>query len=266
MTIFLFIIPLLAVVSAVFLYRHDGKKEFLKFDLVQFSYAFIIAPFLFIWLKTFVYFLLRTELGAGISSGELFIIDTVLSVLCFYIFSFVVIHSLTASFNRKMVNDPLHDLFAHSEFFHLWLSHLVMYIGAMLLITVIATINVFLPLNVQDVKGGIFILCGAGVVTGLFSFLTLILTDPRQDGANFTRLIKLFFGFFFLIHGILYFWLTPPFQLQMSVYWWSFMVFTTLVICSLFWYKSERAQTLFERISSKLGKKNWKLNIQLFKD
>lgn len=266
MTIFLFIIPMLAIVSAVLLYKHDGKREFLKFDLVQFSYAFVIAPFLFIWLKTFVYFLLRTELGASISNGQLFIIDTSLSVLCFYIFSFVVIHSLTASFNRKMMSDPLYDLFAHSEFFHLWLSHLVIYVGTMVLLTVVSIVNIFLPLNVENSRGGIFLLCAAGVITGIFSFLTLILSDPRQHHANFTRLIKLCFGFFFLVHGILYFWISPSFQLDTGLYWWSFMVFTTLVVCSLFWYKSERAQTFFEKIGSRLGIKNWGMNIQLFKD
>lgn len=266
MIIFLFIIPMLAVASAVLLYRHDGKKEFLKFDLVQFSYAFIIAPFLFIWLKTFVYFLLRTELGTRMTAGELFVIDTILSVLCFYIFSFVVIHSLTASFNRRVMNDPLHDLFAHSEFFHLWLSHLVMYVGAMLLLTVVSLVNVFLPLNIEHTRSGLFLLCSAGIVTGLFSFLSLLLSDPKQEGANFTRLIKLFFGFFFVVHGGVYFWFTPDFNLQRGLYWWSFMVFTALVTCSLFWYKSERAQSFFEKISSKLRTKHWGMNIQLFKE
>ncbi len=266
MFVFLLLVPMFAVVSAVLIYRHNGKREFLKFDLVQFFYAFVIAPFLFIWLKTFVYFLLRSELGSSVTPAELFIVDTALSVLCFYIFSFVVIHSLTASFNRKVMNDPLHDLFAHSEFFHLWLSHIVMYVGAMLLLTVVSVVNVFLPLNVTESKTAIALLAIAGVVTGIFTFVTLLISDPRQEGANFTRLIKLFFGMFFLLHAALYFWLVPPFQLQTGLFWWSFMIFATLVALSLFSYKSERAQNFFEKISSRFKMKNWGINIQLFKD
>lgn len=265
MSVLLYLIPLFAVVSGVLLYRHNGKREILKLDLVQFFYAFVIAPLFFVWLKSLVYLLIRKEMGASLSSTAIFVYDTAFSVIALYVFAFVVIHAVTASFQRKMLKDPLHDIFAHSEFFHLWLTHIVMYTGAQLILSVVAALNLFFPLELALTAQSIYLLCTAGIVTGVFGFLGVWLSDPKQDGANFMRLMKVLFGFFFILHVVAYFVITPGFDTRAGVFWFSFFFFSTLVGCSLFVYRSERAQTLFERLSTIMKFKDWGENIQLFK-
>lgn len=257
MLLFLYIIPILAVISSVFIYRHIGKREFLKFDLVHFFYGFVIAPLVFVWLKTFLFVILKQELGSALSQVQLYVFDTAFSVLCLYLFGFVIIHSLTASFNRKMIRDPLYDLFAHSEFFHLLVSHLVIYGGTLFVLTVLSIMNVFFPLNLDGSKTVLYTVGFAGVLTGLFAFLSVWLFDPKQAGINFMRVMKLLFGLFFIVHTVVYFIFQPSFNMSAGLYWWSFSVFTTLVICSLFAYKSERAQNFFESLSSKFKFRQW---------
>jgi hypothetical protein len=266
MLLFLYLIPLFVVISGILVYPHNGKREFLKLDLVQFFYAFIVAPLMFVWLKSFMYILLKTELGDALSSGQLFIIDTAFSLLSLYIFAFVVIHSLTATFNRRIVRDPLYDMFAHSEFFHLWLSHIVMFGGLMAVLTIIGIANVFLPLNMSLTKPLFYLLCGSGIVAGLLSFMMVWLSDPRQEGARFMRLMKLMFGIFFILFCVVYFIFAPSFTAERGMYWWSFSAITSLAACSFFTYKSTRAYTWVERLSNRFKHLKWGSNIQLFKD
>lgn len=261
----LYLIPIFSIISAVLVYRLNGKKELLKLDLVQFFYAFILSPMLFIWLKTFLYFLLRVEANISLSSGQLFVIDTIFSLFFIYVFAFVVIHSLTKSFNLKRVRDPLYDIFEHSEFFHLWLTHLIMYLGSQLLISLVSITNIWFPLEVMMGKTSFYTLCLAGLVCGFFAFMIVWLSDPKQERANFMRLMKLSFGFFFLVHVVIYFVFNPPFSPALGLYWWSLCVFTGLVMCSLFAYKSERALSFFERVSDFFKHTKWGNNIQLFK-
>ncbi|MDQ5951035.1 MAG: hypothetical protein QG639_312 [Patescibacteria group bacterium] len=262
----LYLIPVFAIISAVVVYRLNGKREFLKLDLVQFFYAFILSPVLFIWLKTFLFFLLRVEANFSLSIGQLFIIDTVYSLFFLYVFAFVVIHSLTKSFNLKQTHDPLYDLFEHSEFFHLWLTHLIMYLGGMVLLTILGTLNIWFPLEVRVPESMFYILFASGFLSGFLMFMIVWLSDPKQERANFMRVMKLSFGFFFLIHIVLYFVFSPPFSPALGLYWWSLNAFTALVICSLFAYRSERALSFFEKMSDYLKHHKWGDNIQLFNE
>lgn len=260
----LYLIPVFAIVSAVVVYRLNGKREFLKLDLVQFFYAFILSPVLFVWLKTFLYFLLRVEANISLTTGQLFLVDTIYSTFFLYVFAFIVIHSLTKSFNLKQNRDPLYNLFEHSEFFHLWLTHLIMYLGGMVLLTILATINVWFPLELRLSENMFYILFISGFLSGFLTFMIVWLSDPKQEEANFMRLMKLSFGFFFLVHIVLYFVFSPPFSPALALYWWSLNAFTALVVCSLFAYRSERALTFFEKISEYLKHHRWGENIQLF--
>jgi hypothetical protein len=262
----LYLVPVFALVSAVLVYRLNGRREFLRLDVVQFFYAFVLSPALFLWLKSFLYKLLRGEVPVALSNFQIFMIDTAFSIFFLYVFAFVVIHSLTKSFNLRRTTDPLYDLFEHSEFFHLWLTHLIMYVGAMLLISVLSIANVWFPLPVQLDRTGLYVICGLGVVSGLFSFMITWLSDPKQERANFMRLMKLSFGFFFLVHVVVYFVFNPAFSPMLGLYWWSLIVFATLVVCSLFAYRSERALSFFERVSEYFKHTKWGENIQLFTD
>jgi hypothetical protein len=265
MIVLLFLIPILVIISGLLVYPHNGKREFLKMDLVQFFYAFVVAPLLFVWLKSFMYVFLKNELGDSLSQTQVFIIDTAFSLMSLYVFAFVVIHSLTATFNRRLVRDPLYDIFAHSEFFHLWLSHIVMFIGLLSCLTILAFVNVFLPLDFTINKIWFYTLCGSGILAGTFAFLMVWLSDPKQEGARFMRIMKLVFGLFFMMYCVVYFIFTPSFDASKGMFWWSFSSVATLAAWSLFTYRSARAYTLFDRISNRFKHLTWGSNIQLFK-
>ncbi|MEX0895805.1 MAG: hypothetical protein WDZ94_02605 [Patescibacteria group bacterium] len=260
----LYLIPVLAIVTGVFLYRLNGKGEFLKIDLVQFFYAFFMAPVLFVWLKTFLFVILRTELDISLSSNQLYLVDTIYSVVYLYVFGFVVIHALTKSFSLRRSRDPLYDIFEHSEFFHLWLTHLIVFVGTLLLVSALAIFNIFYPIDLQMSQELFYLFSASGILTGILFFLMVWQSDPKQDGANFMRFMKLMFGLFFVVHIIFYFLFAPAFDSTYGVYWWSLGATTGLVTCSFFVYRFERVQTLFERVSSYFKHHKWEQRIQLF--
>ncbi len=256
----LFLAPLLATTSAVLMYRFNGRRQMLKFDLIQFIYAFIIGPLLFICLKTFLFVLIKDELGLGLSINQIFILDTVFSVLCLYIYGFVVIHSLTTSFKFVLLKDPLADLFEYSEYFHLWLSHIVIWVGSALLLSMIAIANIFFPFAFELNKTLFYFSQTIATAAGVLVFISIWLSDPHQ--ANFMKIMKLVFGFFFIVHTVAYFILDPSWNMPYVLYWSSFTIFIVLVTCSLFAHRSHRATKFFNTFKYKKG---WGKNIQLFK-
>ncbi len=256
----LLIVPILACISGLALYRYQGKGELLRMDIIQFLYAFVLAPVVFIWIKSVVFILLNSE---GMGTTQLFVFDTVFSTAALYVYAFVVMHSLTKSIHLLNHKDPLYDLFEHTEYYHLWLTHILMYIGLMVLFTGIAVVNVFQPLILDLSRTGFWFVLGLGAVIGSVAFLAVWLSDPQQ-AKNFMRLMKLAFGFFFLLHAILYFVFSPPFTAAYVVYWWSSVVFMTLVMLSAFVYKSSKAQQYIEWLSTHFKHKKWGINIQLF--
>lgn len=253
MIILFFLIPLLAVFSSIALFGYNGRREFLKLDFTQFFYAFILSPILFIWGKSFLFFLLRNELDLNLSLGEIFLLDSAFSAVFLYVFAFVVIHSLTKTFHLKRTKDPLYDMFEHSEFYHQELSHLAIYAGGMLLITLLSVVNLFVPLVIEHIKWQFYLILVSGTVTGALTFLGIWLfeaTDP-----SFMRLMKLCFGFFFLVHVTLYFVLDPAFNAHYGFYWAIFMSFLTTVIISLFAERPEKKKGVLDRIPLQL---NWR--------
>jgi len=245
MIIFFTLIPLLALVSGLLLYRHDGKREILRFDVVQFVYSFVIAPVMFIWIKSFFYFVLSKEIQPPLSPNNLFVIDTVISTFALILYAFVVIHSLTTSFNRKMYKDPLHDLFAHTEYFHLWFSHLTMYIGYMVLLTVLGIGNIFFPFSIVLTKLQFYGLFFFSAMLGTVQFMVVWLSNPDKE--NFMRIMKLAFAFFFMLHVGAYFLYSPEFTGRMSVFWVSFGASITSVAYALFAVRFEALKNIFDK-------------------
>jgi len=261
MLTFLYVLPIFSIISAVLLYRHNGKREFLRFDFVQFIYGFVIMPFLFIWLKSFLFFLLRRELAFSLSVGNIFFIDTVFSTFFMFIYAFAVVHSLTASFKLKKVTDPLYDLFQHSEYFHLWLSHLVVYAGAVVITTFFSVINIFIPTSLALSKNSFYLFVVGSFVCGLFAFIGLLVSDPKQ--ANFMRIIKLMFSAAFLLQVILYFVFDPAFNSSRLFFWMVFMALTAIVFASVFAERSERTMNFFDKFKSNVSRDYW-VNLNLF--
>lgn len=239
----LFLIPTLAILSGLYLYQHTGKREILKFDLVQFVYAFILTPILYVWLKSFLFVFLVQELNLHFSVTDIFIADTVYSVIFLYFFAFMVIHSLTKSFELKRSRDPFYDIFQHSEFFHLLTSHAAVYVGAVILASILSTANVFIPLATTNNMLGIWIGVASGFIIGLVTYTALLLTDGpfEEKYPKFEMFIELTFVVFFIYDVGLYFLFRPEFNLQHIMYWFVFMIMTGFVIGS---YVLERSQTV----------------------
>ncbi len=261
----LLLIPFLATLSAVILYRQNGKKEILKLDLVQFLYAFILTPIIFVWLKTFVFFLIRKDIRAHISVANFFLIDTIFSIVFLYLFAFVVVHSLTKSFEMKRRNDPLHDFVQHSEYFHTWFAHIGFYGLAMILITILSALNLFLPLPLAPSFFAMPLIVAAGIISGAIGYYSLHQYyygfHPYPQFAmkvgrySFMTIMKILFALFFLIHIVLYFSLYPQFRVEHSFYWLSFFFFATLVVNAFFLQRSKRAQALFRKLKYSRRKK-----------
>lgn len=263
LNIFLFLVPVLTITSALVLYRFTGKRQLFKLDFIQFFYAFILAPVFFIWAKTLLFTLIRSEIDLRLSQNEIFLIDTIFSTFLLYIFAFVVIHSLTKTFNLQTYSDPLYDIFHHSEYFHLWLTHLVMYGGLMTLITFFSIANIIFPIEIEMSKSAFYIICGSGVFVGIASFMAILLSDPKQ-ARNFMRVMKLLFGLFFIVHMIIYFIANPSFKPEYALYWWSTFVFATMVAWALFARRSSKANNFLENISEKFKHGEWDFRVQLF--
>lgn len=253
MAIILFVVPILSVLALLLLYQHNGKKQFMKLDLVQFAYAFVVLPVFFVWLKSFLYFILRGEINLRFEAGDLFLVDTVFSTIFLYIYAFVVIHSLTKSFNLRYYRDPLYDVFEHSEYYHVWLSHVIIYLGAGVLATLLSAVNIWVPV-VTDIGQSVFLvtLVVASLV-GILMFVGLWLSDPEQ--AQFLRLMKLVIGVFFMVHAGMYFLYVPAFNYTQIVFWVMFTVMASLVVCSVSFHRSERAQRWTDRLKHHLWDK-----------
>ncbi|MEN8253156.1 MAG: hypothetical protein ABFQ62_02130 [Patescibacteria group bacterium] len=250
---FLFLIPVFAILSAILVYKHNGKRDFLRLDAVQFVYAFLISPLIFVWLKSFSFFLLQKELGLGLSVGEIFFIDTLLSVFFLYLFAFVVMHSLTKTFELKRSRDPLYDLFEHSEFFHMDLSHLVIYLGGMLIVTFFSMLNIFIAFDWSVSKSFFYFLLSFGLFGGITGFMGI--WNYELPEPNFMRLMKLLIAFFFLIHVFSYFIFEPVFSSQHAFYWFAFFVFLASAIMSLFAERPEKKKGLLQQLPFQLNPK-----------
>lgn len=252
-------LPLMTIVGALGMYRLNGRRELFKFDLVQFVYAFVMSPLLFVWLKTVVFLLLRSDLDLRLSVNQLFMIDTVLSVIFMYLYAFVVIHSLTASFKLKLTKDPISDLFAISEYFHLWLSHIAMYLGLMLLTTGLALANLAYPLPIVMERHQWYLLLAGGLASGGISFAAIWLADPNQG--QFLRLMKIALGLFAAILLGAYFIFEPPMRATYAVYWFFLTSYFSSVFFALLAHRSPRTRSWLDRLKHKHG---WGKNISLF--
>ncbi len=242
----LFLVPVMALISSMLLYRHNGKREILRFDFVQFIYAFVIGPAIFLWMKFFVFFLLKKEIDFKLSVTDLFIIDGAVSLLFVYIISFVVIHSLTKTFSLKRTSDPLYDMFSHSEFFHFSFSHLAIYLGVMLFAVIISLLNVWIPLDIHYPKSIFYSLLGAGVLTGIGGFWSCWLY--KSPSFNFMRIMKLSFGLIFLLLLVVYFIGDLAFSIRYGMYWFIFNAFLVATLLSLFAEKPEKPTGVLQRL------------------
>lgn len=249
----LFVIPVLAILSALYLYQHTGKKEILKFDLVQFVYAFILAPIVYVWLKSFLFVFLAGALNLHLSVTDIFIADTVYTIIFLYVFAFIIIHSLTKSFSLKRSRDPFYDLFQTSEFFHMITSHVAFYVGGAVLFTILAVINVFIPLAIKNNMAGLYVGLVLGLLFGFVIFVALLLTDDdfERKYPRFEMFIELLFAGLFILDVALYFYFRPEFSLGRVMYWFNFMALAGFIVSSLVIERSARTVKFLQRFHYK---------------
>lgn len=219
LVILLLLVPLI--------WRFSGRKELMKMDLVQFLYAFVISPAIFIWVKTALFFNLKQELG--ISVNDSYWIDTTLTVIFLYIYSFVVIHSLTKSFQIKKVKDPLFDVFEHSEYFHLWLSHLIVYSGGLLLMFLLGELNTFIPITLVSTKFALYLGIVIGILFGLIFYFGM-LSYKVEKQKSFDRVMKFQAYFYTFIVLVNYFIFDITFSPANTIFWCSTFFFVTSTV------------------------------------
>lgn len=243
----LFLIPLLMAVSIIYLYRFSGRKLFLHFDLVQFVYAFVIYPAGYVWLKNFLYFIFRDEVGVSMSVGQWMTVDAVFTVLFLYFYAFGIIHSLTKTFSLQMERDPLFDLFHQSEYFHEFLSHVGMYVGLLFLLTILGVINVFLPLEIVAAKTTFYFILLIALLGGMLAYIGAFYTTDKGIGySKYSKLLKLSIAGSFLLHVLLYFRYDPRFNISFAVFWFGFGIVTALVLTPLFINPTRRLWKILE--------------------
>lgn len=251
---------LFAPVAGNYIYKHNGKKQVFNLDLVQFVYLFVLSPILFVWMKSFLFFILRSESSLSLSVGELFVIDTAFTLAAFFIFSAVAIHTLTKTFWLRKNRDPEFDLFHLSEYYHQWWSHIVIFVGAMVLVTFISLANVISPLTVMHSQWQLYLVITVGFLFGMVFFLSIWNADPKQR--NFMKLMKLFVGLFFVLHVGVYFILDSLFRLSYGVYWFVFSMFIAMVISGLFFQRSK----WINKFRKRLQHQGWGENILVKKE
>jgi hypothetical protein len=260
---FLLVIPT-ALISSILMYRFVGRREFFRFDLVQFFYAFILTPLIFLWGKILLFLLLKNGQSAGSSDVTYLLFDSVFSLIFLYIFGFELLHSLTKSVNLKIKSDPLYDIFNYLEYFHLWLTHLVIFGGGLLMISIFTLTNLFFPLEITLTPYLFYSLLGLGFLTGGLLFMGIWLSDPHQEkGYHFMRVMKILIGVLFILHMLGYLAITPGLNAHYVLFWWGALNFTMMVSAAFFSYKSTRAKKWFERFSNKLKHPGWEFRTQI---
>jgi len=241
--------PIVALIASFLLYRQTGKRELLKFDIVQLLYAFVIAPLMFVWLKSFLYYILTAESALAPSPANLFLIDTTFSMVFLFIYAFIVIHWVTKSFEVKRYKDPLYDILTHSETLHLWVSHTFMFWGITVLAFMLALANVFFPLDVHASRPQFFLILLLGYLSGWLGYAGVWLANFTES--KFLQVMKFCFALYFtalsatfLISGI-------SFSPTYGVFWFLFMTGLGLTSGSLLLEKSARVVRFVNKFTHK---------------
>ncbi len=262
----LVLVPLLALLAGVYVYRFNGRRQFLHLDAIQFFYTFVLSPIFFVWGKSVLHLIMGANLDMQLNSGALFLIDTAFSLMFMYVYAFVVMHSLTNTINQKVSVDPLYDIFQHLEYIHLWISHLGIFIGALCIVAVVGLLNAAFPLPFSITTSGMYLTVVASFWVGMMAYLGIIpLSDPMQEGKHFGRIMKLTFGILFLAHVLVYFALDVRFTGDKVIFWMSSFAFAGMTGIAAVVRKSRRLQASVDVVADVLKRKNWDFRLQLFK-
>lgn len=262
----LLLLPISTIILGYVVYKFQGKRQLISMDAVQFFYTFFVAPMIFVWFKLMLFLLLRTELGESISVSDLFIIDTIFSVLFLFLYAFISMHSLTKSFRLRKDADPLYDLFHHSEYIHLWLSHRVIISFGFIFSSLISVINLFFPLAVQMTNWQFYFATIIGFGLGPVLYIGILMMDPRQSKKRFLRFAKFIIAIFAVLQMMLYAIISPSLSGEYIVYWVITSIYISLAVCASLTFKSRKAVSVFEKAADIFRHFHWGINIDLWKN
>lgn len=245
----LIVIPAATMLTTFLLYKQVGKRDFMKLDIVQFLYAFVFSPLVFVWLKSLLLYMVRNETELQLDQSQLFLLDTTFSLIFLYLYAFIVIHSLTKTYEVKLQRDPLFDILEHAEDFHLWISHTSVYFLSGVLIALLGLTNLFIPVSLELDFLGMFgvVLIALGI--GWLGFSAIWLSNFTEG--RFLRLIKLFFGIDLTVLILAYFWHGPSFTGSYAVYWFSTMIFAGVISASQIVKRSARSRKMLQKFHHK---------------
>jgi len=263
MKLFLLLIPLFTSLFGLAIYKfQDRKLEIFRLDLVQFVYLFLVTPTIYVWLKSFLFYILRNELDLRLSVTDIFVLDTTFSVLAFIVMAAIAMHSLTKTFRLKRDHDPKFDIFHLSEYFHLWWTHFVIWGGAILLASFVSISNVFIPFQIVNMsKIQFYSLLGFGLISGVLTFFSIWLSDADQG--DFMRIMKLVLAFFVLIHVVVYFVLDPIFNITNIGYWFVFANLFSATLCASLFERYEKKNKV-QQLMDFFKHRGWGNNVDLF--
>lgn len=233
----------------MFIYRFSGKKEILQMDLVQFIYAFVIYPIGYIWLKNFIYILLRDEIGAKLTLGQWVTIDTGFTIVFMYFYAFGIIHALTKTFSLNLNRDPFYDMFDDSKYFHEFFSHVGMYVAVIVVVTILSLLNGIFPFSFENKKIVMDSLVGVAWFTGFLTYLgAFFFTDKGFQYSKYKRIMKLTFGLCFLVEVIFYYFFRTQFTLAHGGYWFVFIMLTSTIVSMFIFSPGRRFGKLLQRL------------------
>lgn len=218
-------------------------------DFVQFVYSFVVFPLIYVWLKNFIYILLKDQIGITLGLGNWITIDTVFTIFFLYFYAFGIIHALTKTFSLNLNRDPLYDIFQDSKYFHEFLSHVGMYVALVVVVTILSLLNGVFPFEVENKKISMDILAGVAWGMGILTYIgAFLLTDKGFQYSKYKRIMKLTFGFCFVVLALFYFGFRPRFSLSYSAFWFVLISLTSTIVSMFLFSPGRRFGKLLEKL------------------
>lgn len=220
---------LLIMLLALYLYRFSGRRQFLRLDLIQFIYAFVVYPLAFLWMQELLLLFYRSVPEIGPVDQR--IISSSVNLIFLYLYAFGIMHSLTKTLSLRVYRDPLFDVFSQTEYVHEFLSHVGMYTGIFALGSVLSVINIVFPFDIVSTRQAMAMTISAGTILGIALYIVLFITTDKGIGYTaYKKIIRAVAGLSFTAHVILFVLFRPALTMHHGVFWLVASILTAFVL------------------------------------